>query len=170
MHRPDPNWGTHTPLLLEVLKQNDGPVLEMGMGISSTPLLHAMCQDRFLLSLDNDPTFTEMFRKFKSKYHKIELVNWEEAQIIAHWGAVLIDHKPEERRKEDIKKLADIAEFLVVHDTEPDKEDLYHYSEIYPLFKYRFTDTRQAVHTTVLSNYHALDFLHYSFPQPQNAA
>jgi len=163
MHRPDPSWGTHIPLLVEAIRLTDGPVLEMGMGISSTPLLHALCQDRFLLSQDNDKTFVDMFRRYNSDNHKIELVNWEEAQTAGKWSVVLVDQKPEERRKEDIKLLANLADYIVVHDTEPESEHLYKYSEVYPLFKYRFDDKRQPVHTTILSNFHDFNKLHNSF-------
>lgn len=150
MHKANPDWGTHIPVLIKALEQTTGPVLEMGMGISSTPLLHALCADRFLLSMDNDPAFIEMFRKFRTKTHQIELVNWEDAPIIGKWGVVLVDHKPDSRRKEDIKKLANLAEFLVVHDTQ---DPQYGYEEIYPLFKYRYDFTIHKVHTTVLSTF-----------------
>jgi hypothetical protein len=162
IHKADPSWGTHLPMLIACLQESEGPVLELGMGISSTPVLHALCQNRFLLSLDSDPIFTDMFRKYQTKNHKIELVNWDEAQFTAHWAVALVDQKPEEQRKEAIKKLAMTTDFIVIHDTEPENEALYNYAEIYPLFQYRFDDTRQKVHTTVLSNFYDLNFLHYS--------
>lgn len=158
--RFDPQWNTHLPLLIEALRVTNGPVLEIGMGIGSTPVLHSLCADRFLLSQENDPNIVKMFRKYEKGNHKIELVNWEDAQTAARWSVVLIDHKPEERRKEDIKLLANLADYIVVHDTEPESEQLYKYSEVYPLFKYRFDDKRQPVHTTILSNFHDLNFLH----------
>src|SRR3990167_3439257 len=130
MHKFDPTWGSHLPVLIKCLENSKGPVLELGLGISSTPLLHALCfdQDRFLLSLDNDPQFVEMFKKYRSETHSIELVdNWATHPITPSplWALALIDHKPEERRKEEIKRLADKAIFLIVHDTEPNN-DLYH--------------------------------------------
>lgn len=157
IHKPNPDWSNHIPMLLQALIQTKGPVLELGMGISSTPLLHMFCshENRQLTSYENDPIFIDMFKKFSSKDHNIILVkDWDKADLNQKWSVALIDHKPEERRKVDITRLANLAEVLIVHDSEPEHNDLYHYDEIYPLFKHRYDYKRLAVHTTVLSNFH----------------
>lgn len=161
MHRPNPDWGTHIPALVATLAKSKGPVLELGMGISSTPLLHALCfdQNKFLLSVDNDPVFTKMFSKYRSTGHHIELIkDWDEI-LDGKWGVVLVDHKPDERRAIEAKKFTQ-SEFVILHDSEPAHNDLYHYDQVYPLFKYRFDYKKASVHATVLSNFHELDFLH----------
>ncbi len=166
IHANNPDWGSHIPSLIMALQESYGPVLELGMGISSTPLLHMLCfaQDRLLVSYDNEPEFIKSFRKYKSHNHEINLVeDWDKIDLDrAFWGTVLVDHKPDDRRKEEIKRLKDKAMFIVVHDTEPANESLYNYSEIYPLFKHRFDYTKAKVHTTVLSNFHDLNFFRNS--------
>ena len=48
--------------------------------------------------------------------------NWGEwktaGDVEKHWGLVLIDHQPGERRRIDVDLLRDRAELIVVHDTE----------------------------------------------------
>ena len=157
LHKPNPDWSSHIPMLIKCLERSYGPVAELGMGISSTPLLHALCEDqgRFLASYDNDPVFTEMFKKYQSRNHDIRLVkDWDEVR--PEWAVVLIDHKPEARRMKEVERLAN-ADYLIVHDTE---SDLYKYD--FSLFKYRFDYTKTKVHTTVLSNRHDTNFLHNS--------
>jgi hypothetical protein len=162
IHRFDPSWGTHIPVLIKCLEKTKGPVLELGLGISSTPLLHALCedQDRYLMSLDNDPTFIKMFDKYNTDRHPILMIdNWTIAS--GAWDVVLVDSKPESSRSELIKLHAN-SEYIIIHDSEPEHNELYHYDEIYPRFKYRYDYTKTKVHTTVLSNFHELNFLHNS--------
>ena len=159
MHKADPSWATHIPVLLKALELTDGPVLELGMGMMSTPLLHIMCeaQNRWLDSYDNDGRFIDMFSRFQNPNHFIALVNWDEAyQSIIHnnhWDVVLVDHKPAAQRKEDIKLLTD-SDYVIVHDTQERADEYYGFEEIYPLFKYRYDYTKFTNQTTVLSNKH----------------
>lgn len=139
IHRADPNWGSHIPMLVKLLPETTGVVLELGMGISSTPLLHALCADqgKFLVSMDDEKHFIDMFRKYETGGHRIYHIKDWNALESTKYGLVLVDHKPDFRRKLEVEKFKD-SDFLVVHDTEPENDNLYGYSEIYPLFKYRF--------------------------------
>ena len=155
MHRPDSLWASHIPVLVRALQITTGPVLEVGAGMMSTPLLHTMCADqgRKLVSYDNDNRYVDLLRKFRNADHEITLVtDWEEIDEkikSIDWGIAFIDHKPEGRRNEEIKKLANNAEFIIVHDS---NDPAYHYEKIYSLFKYRFDYTKPQQHTMVLSN------------------
>lgn len=163
IHRPDPEWGSHIPILIKTVLESEGSVLELGMGISSTPLLHALCADqgKFLLSLDDEEHFVNLFRKYKNDWHDIRLIkDWNEL-MQSKWGVVLVDHKPDFRRAIEAVKFFD-SEFVVLHDTEPENEHLYGYEKVYPHFKHRFDYKKSKVHTTVLSNVHDLNFLHNS--------
>ena len=53
--------GSHLPILLRAMKATTGPVLELGAGIYSTPILHALCQieGRKLVTYESDPEFFE---------------------------------------------------------------------------------------------------------------
>jgi hypothetical protein len=162
-------WGTHLPVLARVLDITEGsPVLELGTGVWSTMLFHIMCAEtkRPAFSYDNDPKWHESNLKWQNDYHNIILVedfvdeegNWhsgfEKAPLEnTHWGVVLVDHKPASRRKEDIKRLAKHADFILIHDSEPESDKFFKYSWIYKHFKYRFDYTKCRPHTTVLSNF-----------------
>jgi len=39
----NPNWGTHQVPLITVVVNTKGPILELGCGDFSTPILHALC-------------------------------------------------------------------------------------------------------------------------------
>ncbi len=158
LHKADPTWATHIPPLLLALELTDGPVLELGMGMMSTPLLHILCEayDRPLSSYDNDGRFTDMLSRFRSPTHELELVKWEELNIGGDWSVVLVDHKPAAQRKKDIMRLLN-SDYLVVHDTQERADEFYGFEEVYPLFKYRYDYTKFTNQTTVLSNKHDLN-------------
>lgn len=154
----DPSWGSHIPVLVDTFNNSKGPVLELGIGPFSTPLLHALCVDnkRMLVSYENDPEFFNMHTAFIDQFHQIKLIDdWDKAEIENnHWGLAFIDQKPAKRRIVDIKRLANNADYIVIHDSEPGLVSLYHYNLIYPLFEYRFDYILRPnyPHTTVLSN------------------
>lgn len=155
--RYNPNWSSHLPILIKVLNISEGPVLEMGMGLFSTPVIHWLCLDkkRTLVSYENDLNYFNQNKAFETPWHQIKLVdNWGRSDIEnTHWGLAFIDHTPEARRSIDIKRILNKADYIVVHDTEPESEHKYHFAEIYPLFKYRYNYQRQKPFTTVLSNF-----------------
>src|SRR3990172_1807611 len=96
-------YGSHLPLLMRVMEITTGPVLELGAGIFSTPVLHWLCtrDHRQLVSMDNDPRFFKWAGGFANQYHKLELVDdWDKADIERAWDVVLVDHSPSERRVE----------------------------------------------------------------------
>lgn len=146
-------YATHLPILTaSVAMASPGPVLELGAGAFSTPVLHAICTatNRQLVTLDNDPAWIEQFSSFRSVLHRVELaVSWDAAIPDDAWAVVFVDHGPAERRKIDIEALRDKCELMVVHDT----EDLrYEYPEdLFAKFTHRFDYKRLTPHTTVLS-------------------
>ena len=77
--------------------------------------------------------------------------SWDDADqaINKEWDVALIDHSPSERRVVEIKKLANLVKYMVIHDSDAKKDKEYHYSTIYPLFKYRY-DFKDADHNSVL--------------------
>lgn len=161
--RYNPNWSSHLPVLIKVMEASEGKVLEMGMGPFSTPVLHWLCLDRkrLLVSYESSLEYFKSNKNFETDLHKVVSVDdWDKVNINnVHWGVVFIDHAPSERRKVDIKQLANCADYIVIHDSEESREKHYHYSEIYPLFKYRYDYKRQKPYTTVLSNFKDLSIL-----------
>ena len=65
------DWGSHLPVLKRALEITDGDVLEMGMGIHSTPEMHWSCINRNLVSYENDEGYYKRFRKFEEGKHKV---------------------------------------------------------------------------------------------------
>lgn len=145
------------PILARIMDISDGPVLELGMGIYSTPLLDIMCREskRTLVSYDNDPIWFEENKEWESDYHQVHLVgSYDEADIEnTHWSVVLVDHKPAIRRITEIKRLAWQANYILIHDSEPEANPFFRYTWIYRFFKYRYDYTKCRPHTTVLSNF-----------------
>ncbi len=153
-------YSTHLAGLIRAVLLTDGDVLEVGTGIFSTPILHHICvpAKRKLVSYDNNMEWIEWCKakrhSLECKYHEINYIeNWDEAKIERPWDVALIDHEPEERRIEEIKRLANFAKYIIVHDSYPKWDWKFRYSEIYPLFKYK-TDTRGYYPpSVVLSNF-----------------
>jgi len=156
------NYATHLPALMACMAQTNGDVLEVGTGVFSTPYLHYTCMlsGRHLVSYDNDRSWQKWVDYYKSPTHEIKFVNdWDKADIEKPWDVCLIDHSPSIRRKEDIKRLANFAKYIVIHDSTKTYYHTYAYHEIYPLFKYRKIWDKDQRRTDVLSNFVDLENL-----------
>lgn len=150
--RMDP-YGTHLPILIKALAlTRTGPVLELGCGDYSTPILHEACVGRQLLSLDSNVEYVERFASFQGDGHELRWVqSWDAIDLADRvWDVVLVDHYPAARRGHDIARLADRARFIVVHDSE-DRIN-YGYDSVLPGFRFRYDYKRLHPWTTVVSN------------------
>lgn len=158
-----PAGGSHIPILTKALSLSDGPVLEMGMGPFSSPILHWLCLDeeRELFSYENNPNWFKKNKVFETGLHKITFVeDWDDIDIeSSHWGVAFIDHAPNNRRIIDIRKLVNKANLIIMHDSGEYQDEHYLYSEIYPLFKYRYDYEKQKPYTSVVSNFVDLNIL-----------
>lgn len=152
----DPGYGSHIPVLVKLASMTSGPVLEMGMGLFSTPLLHWLClpTKRKLVSYENSKEYIDSYSLFKSDFHSIISVeSWSDTNLSGYWDIALIDHAPAERRKEDALRLRSNCGYVVLHDSQREVERRYHYSTVYPFFKYRKEFGYAKPHVTVLSNF-----------------
>ena len=152
---------THYAALIGAVLATDGPILELGCGLYSTPLLHALCQagQRTLVSADNDVDWAEKFWATADGWHTVAYVpDWDEWDVIVsrEWSVVLVDHAPAHRRVAEIKRLANRARFIVVHDTEPEMEEMYHYEAVLGEFAYRLNFTCCRPYTAIVSNLGAI--------------
>ncbi len=152
------NYGSNLPCLIKAMEKTTGDVLELGMGVFSTPFLHYQCilQNRKLVSYENYQEWLNFFLKYhyNCPNHEIHFVEkYADANIDKLWDIVLIDQTPDESRLEEIKRLAYKAKYIIVHDTSPNQDNHYHFSTIYPLFKYKIDWDREKNHCTVLSNF-----------------
>ena len=139
----DLGYLSHYPVLAAALAKTTGPVLELGMGWGSTPLLHAMCAgQRDLSSFETDKNWMGLFKWMEKPTHGIGWVdNWDKFGFGDHWWAVaFIDCAPGEIRKDLALRLKGKAKFIVMHDALSDgihgAGGNYQYESIIPKFKY----------------------------------
>jgi len=144
-------WATHqTPLICAVMNTT-GPVLEMGSGHYSTPILHEVCkaQNRHLTTVDNNKEWIDQFSDLSSANHRILYTeDWDAVE--GEYDVIFIDHAPEERRKVDIEKFKSKCKIMVVHDYLQD--NVYKHHAIMDTFKYKSVYTRYKRHTVLLSD------------------
>lgn len=149
----DEAYGTHQPVLIHMINETTGSVIEFGMGVYSTPLIHSLCnlQKRFVLSVETDK---QWYNKFHYEYTSI-LIEPEKLDkcytININFSVALIDGNPLKFRQEFINIMKDKVDYFVVHDSEVGEGDeLYDYD--FSSFKNVFHFTEILPNTTVLSN------------------
>ena len=150
-------YTTHMPMLIKAVQLTKGPVMELGSGLFSTPLLHWLCKkdSRKLVTYENMLEYYPFARQFRSRNHHVRLIDsWDKIDVETHWSVVMIDHKPAERRAIDAIRLRDKADYIVLHDTE---RSVYGYDKIWPHFKYIYHWKSCKPWTTVVSNFKNLN-------------
>ena len=149
------HWGSHLPMLIKVVQMTTGPILELGVGLFSTPFLHWACHDskRELVSYDHNEHYINLFKHFKTDFHKLLLAkDWDKIKIERNWEIAFVDHE-DARRYKEVKRLVNYAKYVIVHDTQPGSYKTHRYSEVFPLFKYRYDYKGASPNTTILSNF-----------------
>ena len=154
---------THIPLLVRVFDLSEGDVLEVGTGYFSTLVLHwlATISQRQVYSYESKESWYGRAKKYENAYHHIVLCNdWETADFDQRrWGMAFIDHSPGWRRPREVARLANLAEYIVIHDTDPEREGHYEFSKVWGLFKYRYDYNRLWPSSAVVSNFHDLSHI-----------
>ena len=155
-------YGTHLPWLIKAVEATTGPVLELGIGASSTPVLHRLCaqKGRLVVSYDSDSHYVEQYANlYRHALHRFHWVSeWDNADIERRWSVVLVDHRPARRRYVDAARVAEHAEYVICHDTEPERDKFYKWARAFKHYQFRFDDDGDP-RTTILSNFHSLDWL-----------
>lgn len=151
-------WASHLPVLIKVLQVSEGPVLEIGSGLFSTPVMHWLCLEakRQLVTYEDHPTYYRWNKTFRSDLHELVFVeDWDKIPIEnQHWGLAFIDHNPPQRRKIEAARLANIADYVIVHDSEPHMDiETDYVKSTFPLYKYHYQYKRRLPYTSVLSNF-----------------
>lgn len=118
-------WGSHLAPLLACICQTGGPVLELGIGHFSTPILHSVCTNlgRKLVSVEDNEEWYKAFRHYDFGVHCIFHKSYDELGFLwkEKWGVVFIDNSPGgERRKIDFMNAITTSDYVVVHDYELD--------------------------------------------------
>jgi len=155
------NWCNHRTLLLLGLENTAGPVLELGTGYGSTIHLHNYCEHhkRYLRSFDSNKDWSDKFVHLQSPLHDVHCSygNWDSMDFnppsgFDRWSVVFVDHAPGERRWVDIKRMANSADVIVVHDAEPGHLG-YALDQAWPSFKYKLDHPDDGAWTSMVSNY-----------------
>jgi len=150
-------WTTHIPMLIKYVQLADKPVLELGSGIFSTPLLHWLCkmQGVELFTYENVDEYYKFAKQFQSRNHRIRFVeDWNKVIYPYNkYGVVFIDHAPAERRQIEAITFANLTDYVILHDAD---ESIYGYNKVYPHFKYIYKWEECKPYTTVLSNFNEL--------------
>lgn len=152
--------GSHQRCLLAAALRTEGPILELGVGWYSTPLLHeiATVQKRKLYTFDNQPYWLPSFKPLQCEHHDIICVGWwpEMYDIIAgeRFGLIFVDQGQPIEREYSVRHLLEVEEgknaVYVMHDTE--ELHAYGYERTLPLFRYKVRDECQTAWTTIASN------------------
>ncbi len=161
----DNHYGSHAIVLLAVLyASKTGPILELGMGSTSTPLLHnlALEQNRRLVSADSDRRWINYFSSFtiNNTLHKLKHVEvtsemgieWSTSGLAnaENWSVVFIDHRPGPRRQFELMLYAGRSDIVIIHDTE--QSTLYKYDQALSFYPYKYRFTKLKTYTDVLSS------------------
>lgn len=152
---------THNGLLAMAINKFQGPVLELGVGHYSTPMIHFMCMDRWVVSMDTDPGWLGFFEQhFRTANHQFVCTNgtppsnswWMIQEMVRKsWGVVFVDHAPAEDRVKCIRMLRGTAGCFVVHDAEPVSK-CYEWGDIFDTFKYKRYYDRYGNGTMIVSD------------------
>ena len=157
-------FATHMPLLLACLRHTSGPVLELGSGWFSTPLVASVANDRLVRTVETNPDWFEHIARIATRQpvtrHRHQMVfvpDYSDAPVEDHdWSIVLLDHEPPSRRGVDALRLRDRCQLMIGHDSQhPD----YGYEPVFDTFKYRFTLSSVFPWTTVVSDTDPLDWI-----------
>jgi len=154
-------YATHLPALAACAARCAGPVLELGVGWYSTPLLHAHCGSRGLdlFSVESAAAWLNQFLHMAAPWHEFLQARMpDEAADLASrlWGLVVVDNA-KQARVPWIERVADTAGLIVVHDTE--LPGAYGYEPCLSEFAHRVDYKRLKPWTSVVSNTQPLDWL-----------
>ena len=163
MGRPE-NWGSHLPTLVQAVERTVGPVLELGAGFFSTPVLHALCRSRLLVTMESDKAWLDNFRHMECGRHRFVAVEntldgWLAAvnKVIVEVpdiAVAFVDHQPSETRVECAARLAPFAKVLLLHD-QPPRRRRSEVDRLHPVLTampYRKVFVMRGVLTTAFSN------------------
>jgi hypothetical protein len=181
-------YSTHQPLLVATLVQTNGPILEIGGGYYSTPLIAAFAngQQRRAITIETSQYFYEYLRPFETDFHAIkrmegvpfdpvgkfvpeagrdkrfyiELQRAALKEFPGPFSVVFVDQGPGFLRIPAVNFYAQQAEFIVMHDSDHQR----YKGDFLSNFRYRWDYTLHVPHTTVVSNTRDCSIFHHLNP------
>ena len=164
-HKPVPfelrthnqDWFTYVPMLYEAVCQTEGLIVELGIGVCSTPLIAALGMGRQIYSLeDNAEWYSTLRSYYEDELHRFwHITDWRKqvAQLVALKPALVfvdcggLGTNFPQLRLDLIRLFQDSAEVIVVHDLQ-----FLGGVEKIPHFKIMEIDSHQTNSTLWLSN------------------
>lgn len=140
--------GTHVPILSALLTKTGGPVIELGTGHYSTPLLYyvAKTSGRLVLSVDTNKEWNDYFEMiFNSEHHKFYCTDnrlismefnkseWKDIK----WDVAFIDCGPDVDRVKCVDLFRNKSKYIIIHDAEP-RAVAYGWGDIFDTFPNKF--------------------------------
>jgi hypothetical protein len=155
------SYATHIPALVHAAVNASGPILELGAGDYSTPLLHALGREAW--TLDSDADWLKRFEALQCdrivgacQHRFIEIPDWNDlnnfGRDIEPWGVVFVDFGGPQYmlRGWSAGLFRSCADFIVCHDSEAPA--YYGYDAIWRLFRHRARYVRWPKQTMILSD------------------
>ena len=161
--RLNPLRGSHLPVLMKIVQQTEGPILELGCGTYSTQYLHWACYPikRRLVTYESNPDYYEYIQQFARDFHEVRCIdNWNAVDLSEPWTVAFVDHDPGPRGL-IVQQLVH-AEYVVCHDTERRAARGHRYAEAFARFEYQWRYREARPNTTILSNIH--DVTRFTIP------
>jgi hypothetical protein len=140
---------THAPILSAVASKAGGPIIEIGVGHHSTPMLHFIARaiGRHITSIDTNADWISFFSCIPglgsdhrylctgNRLISAELPRYLEGT--GTWGVAFVDCSPEIDRKKCVELMRNRAKYIVVHDAEP-LAKVYDWGNLFDTFKSKF--------------------------------
>lgn len=154
---------SHLGVLAALIAGTKGPIVEFGSGFTSTPLFVAASLNRQAVTIEDDCGWRAFFNglygnrlsgwHLTSPIHRAFIsVHPSDYGVTALWSVAFVDSRPSRDRRGIIDRLRAITDFIVVHDTEPQREHIYQYGGILDTFRYRWDFRGYSPYTTVVSD------------------
>lgn len=135
--KKDP-YGTHQPVLVELIKNTTGNIIEFGCGNSSTVLIKDLIKgtNRKLISLESNLEWFNKFKHLEDDNHKfyfidasnndtdetgqkwIDFINQNETINTMEFEVCFIDQSPWTARTHSLRYYIDKCKYLIVHDVD----------------------------------------------------
>jgi len=139
---------THLPALIRAVLHTPGPVLEMGAGYYSTPVLAEL--GREVTTVEHSEGWIDIAQRFHPDVLGMPYADARKVLEGRRWGVVFLDHEDADRIV-DRAFFASRCEIMVIHDT-----DILFTA---PDFKVHWQDRRMAPHTSILAH-RPIDWTH----------
>ncbi|MBS0604558.1 MAG: hypothetical protein JSS60_05915 [Verrucomicrobia bacterium] len=134
----------------------ESPILELGCGHYSTPLLSSIAktQGRKLHLITSNSQWASKFQDDPDELRLIDYSQWAEFAFDGEWGMVLVDHEEHViDRFAQLFKLNEKAKVVVFHDANRIADEGVSWSLIHMLYRHVYFYDRYSPQTAILSNY-----------------